>query len=97
MAATWGTVCPMAAQTSGKVIKWDQPPALAAPTNVFYGWNEESVYNLRVAADDWVCTTTNPVKKIRWWGSFIGWQSSDARPVLHGQQLPMRIAPPVGS
>src|SRR5258708_25917613 len=30
--------------TSGKVVKWDQPPVLATPTNVFYGWNEYSVY-----------------------------------------------------
>jgi hypothetical protein len=68
--------------TSGKVIKWDQPPVLAVPTNVFYGWNEKSVFGVQVAADDWVCTTTNPVRKIRWWGSFIGWNSSDPTPVL---------------
>jgi hypothetical protein len=68
--------------TEGKVIKWDQPPVLATPTNVFYGWNEKSVIGAQVAADDWVCTTTNPVMKIRWWGSFIGWNSSDATPVL---------------
>jgi hypothetical protein len=77
-------VCPVSAQTSttGKVIKWDQPPALATPTNVFYGWNEESVFGVRVAADDWVCTTTNPVTKIRWWGSFLGWTDPNATPVL---------------
>jgi hypothetical protein len=82
LAIACGIICPVIAQTSGKVIKWDQPPVLAAPANVFYGWNQESVYNFQVAADDWACTTTNPVTKIRWWGSFIGWQSSDARPVL---------------
>jgi hypothetical protein len=68
--------------TSGKVIKWDQPPALANSTNIFYGWNEKSVYGDIVAADDWVCTTTNPVIKIRWWGSFIGWSNTNAAPVL---------------
>ena len=82
LAAAGGVVCPLPAQTTGKVIKWDQPPALATPTNVCYGWNEESVYGLRVAADDWVCTTTNPVTKIRWWGSFIGWSGADPTPVL---------------
>ena len=68
--------------TSGKVIKWDQPPALATATNVYYGWNEPSVFGMQVAADDWVCTSTNPVMKIRWWGSFSGWTSSDPTPVL---------------
>src|SRR6266478_4059629 len=69
--------------TSGKVIKWNQPPVLATPTNVFYGWNEPSVYgSQQIAADDWVCTTTNPVMKIRWWGSFIGYNNSDPSSVL---------------
>jgi hypothetical protein len=86
LTALLGAAIPASAQpgftTSGRVIKWDQPPELATPTNVFYGWNEPSIYNVRVAADDWVCTTTNPVKKIRWWGSFIGWTDTNAAPVL---------------
>ena len=51
-------------------------------TNIFfqskyYGWNEPSVYaSTNIAADDWVCTTTNPVTRIRWWGSFLDWQSN---------------------
>jgi len=44
---------------------------------VFYGWNELSVHDgPQIAADDWVCTTTNPVTMIRWWGSFLGWRQS---------------------
>jgi len=77
----WAQVGPPT--TSGKVVKWDQPPVLATPTNVFYGWNEPSVYGgPQIAADDWVCTTTNPVMKIRWWGSFLGFNGSDPTPVL---------------
>ena len=26
-------------------IKWNQPPAPASPTNVFYGWNQQSMYD----------------------------------------------------
>jgi hypothetical protein len=70
------------APTSGKVLKWDQQPALAAPTNVFYGWNEPSVLYQQLAADDWVCSTPNPVTTIRWWGSFSGWMSNDPTAVL---------------
>ena len=44
---------------------------------MYYGWNEPSVYgSTNIAADDWVCTTTNPVTAIRWWGSFLNWQSN---------------------
>jgi len=88
VSAILGLACNTQAQspppiTSGKVIKWDQPPVLATPTNVFYGWNEPSVYGgQQIAADDWVCTTTNPVMKIRWWGSFLGYNGSDPTPVL---------------
>jgi HYR domain len=64
-------------------IKWNQPPAPAHPTNVFYGWNQLSVEYpfLGLAADDWVCMSTNPVTKIRWWGSFMGWTSNTPPPV----------------
>jgi hypothetical protein len=45
--------------------------------SMYYGWNEPSVYAFtNIAADDWVCTTTNPVTTIRWWGSFLSWQSN---------------------
>ena len=60
---------------SSESYKWNQPPVPASPTNIFYGWNQPSVHtvpNLQ-AADDWICTTTNPVTKVRWWGSFTGW------------------------
>ncbi len=50
--------------------------------SMYYGWNEPSVYgSTNIAADDWVCTTTNPVTAIRWWGSFLNWRS-DTPPAL---------------
>jgi hypothetical protein len=78
----------LAQVTTGRIIKWDQPPALAASTNIYYGWNQYSVIsplggtNSQIAADDWVCTTTNPVMKIRWWGSFIGFTGDDPTSIL---------------
>jgi hypothetical protein len=62
-------------------VKWDQPPVTTQPTNVFYGWNELSMYGQDpVIADDWACTTPNPVTAIRWWGSFINWCSNTPPP-----------------
>ena len=65
-------------------IKWNQPPQLTEVTKTFYyGWNQMSVAGQQwnIAADDWVCNSTNPVTKIRWWGSFIGWASNAPPPV----------------
>lgn len=59
-------------------LKWGQPPLPAEPWNVFYGWNQQSMENIPpIAADDWVCTNSLPITKIRWWGSFIGWNHPD--------------------
>lgn len=59
-------------------LKWGQPPLPAEPENVFYGWNQQSMENIPpIAADDWVCTNSLPITKIRWWGSFIGWNHPD--------------------
>ena len=65
-------------------VKWDQPPDPADPVNIYYGWNEESNwwYMGPTAADDWVCSTNDPVTAIRWWGSFKGWNSAEPPPDL---------------
>lgn len=56
------------------LYKWNLPPQPTQPPNVFYGWNEVSWFDgPRIAADDWVCTDTTPVTRIRWWGSHLGW------------------------
>jgi hypothetical protein len=58
--------------------KYEQPPEPVDPPDVFLGWNEESLWEPNggigtIAADDWVCSSPDPITKIRWWGSFIGW------------------------
>ncbi len=54
-------------------VKWQQPPEPTEPLNLFYGWNEPSDWwNGPIAADDWVCTTDDPVTGLKWWGSFAG-------------------------
>lgn len=63
-------------------IKWDQPPVPGSPTNIFYGWNQLSIEGMPpIAADDWVCTTTNPVTRIKWWGSFLNWNQPGPPPL----------------
>ena len=66
-------------------IKWDQPPVLTQPDNVFYGWNEPSVFGgTSIAADDWYCDTADPVTSIVWWGSFLDWTDVTAPPLPDG-------------
>lgn len=66
-------------------LKWDQPPEPANPPDVYYGWNEYSVWDNetglgKLVADDWYCDTDDPVTTIRWWGSFVGWRSATPPP-----------------
>lgn len=69
-----------AAALGGKVAyKWYQPPNPTQPDNMFYGWNELSVWKTdgqQVVADDWVCNTSDPVTDIHWWGSHLDWNRS---------------------
>ena len=82
------------AQAQSNPYKWDQPPVTGGgPTNVFYGWNQISTempgmpWNVQ-AADDWVCTTTSPVTKVRWWGSFANWRGTELPPPGPGMGFP---------
>jgi hypothetical protein len=71
-----------AGETRAAVIKWSQPPIVTTdiPLPFYNGWNEVSWYGGEyghpIVADDWVCTTTNPVTDIHFWGSFSNWNSS---------------------
>jgi hypothetical protein len=61
--------------------KWWQPPVRTDPENVYYGWNQKSDWwNGPVVADDWVCSTPDPVSHIRWWGSFENWHTGNLPP-----------------
>ncbi|MBN2506407.1 MAG: hypothetical protein JXQ71_06905, partial [Verrucomicrobia bacterium] len=78
-----GVLVPSATAPQGSQPKWAQPPEPAAPGNVFYGWNQVSVYEKTpIAADDWVCTNARPITAIRWWGSFPPWREASPPPVL---------------
>lgn len=58
--------------------KYSQTVYFVNETKHFWGWDEISVNKplntYPVLADDWVNSDTNPVAKIRWWGSFDGWK-----------------------
>jgi len=65
-----------AAVLRDSIAKWDQPPSPGHTGNIFYGWNEVSIYEQQqIAADDWVCSTDEPVTDVHWWGSFLNWKS----------------------
>jgi len=51
-------------------IKWDQPPVFADRDDLYYGLGEVSYYHgNQIVADDFVCTTDDPITYITWWGS----------------------------
>ncbi|MHC4717416.1 MAG: DUF7901 domain-containing protein, partial [Planctomycetota bacterium] len=55
-------------------VKWSQPPEPYVPEDAYYGWDDPSVYGSgRIVADDWLCTTDDPVTDVHWWGSYVGW------------------------
>lgn len=55
--------------------KWQQPPQPLSSGPVYDGWDELSVFlGPQIGADDWVCETSDPVTRIRWWGSYLGWK-----------------------
>jgi len=74
-------VATMGAAALEKRIKWSQPPKPAMPDNLYYGWNEISIYDgNQIVADDWQCDNDDPVTDVHWWGSFKGWIDSDYPP-----------------
>jgi hypothetical protein len=60
-----------------RVAKWSQPPDPAQPSNLCYGWSEDSTFwDLGpTVADDFVCENADPVTHIRWWGTFRDWKN----------------------
>ncbi|MDH4239213.1 MAG: hypothetical protein OEW48_06595 [Phycisphaerae bacterium] len=74
-------VATMGAAALEQRIKWSQPPKPTTPDNLYYGWNEISIYDgNQIVADDWRCDNDDPVTDIHWWGSFKGWNNSDQPP-----------------
>ncbi len=73
--------------------KWYQPPDPMSVPDVYYGWNEYSVWEQQsegpsvVVADDWLCENPDPITDAHWWGSYIGLAGAD----LTGVQRPERF------
>jgi len=65
-----------------QVPKWSQPPQPATPP-CYYGWDEGSICweSGQTVADDWMCTNSDPITHVRWWGSFYRWKQ--AAPLPH--------------
>jgi hypothetical protein len=59
-------------------LKWSQPPLFSLESHypdLWWGWDAKS-YEDTVVADNWFCGDERPVKSIRWWGSYEGWDSA---------------------
>ena len=55
-------------------LKWSQPPVVVGQTPdgkpLIYGWDEPSMVNFPIVADDYECKSPLPVTDIHWWGSY---------------------------
>jgi hypothetical protein len=81
------------------LYKWSQPPQVASPENIYYGWDELSIFlGPQIGADDWVCDSVDPVTQIRWWGSFLGWKEivPPSNPAIMAFHMTMWTDVPVG-
>lgn len=83
--------------------KWSQPPVEWQPglePPVYLGWDEYSMYNQvppqQIVADDWHCTTDDPVTDIHWWGSFIGWDQPEPPQLPSGFHIAIWTDVPAG-
>ncbi len=66
------------------VNKWSQPPLHNKKSDFpkyFWGWDQPSVSQVVVLADDWYCHDNRPITSIHWWGSYQGWEGKE--PPLH--------------
>lgn len=81
-------------------IKWSQPPVEVQPgmqPPLFLGWDERSLRVVPpICADDWECTTPQPVTDIHWWGSFINWTQPEPPQLPRAFHLAIWTDVPVG-
>ena len=78
----WDMAFEMTADRRITEIKWNQPPTTWPTSNTFRGWDEPSIAGSRqIVADDWVCTSSQPITSIQWWGSYPGWQDPTPPPM----------------
>jgi len=63
--------------------KYEQPPQWTEATTLFSGGSELSLHEgPQIAADDWICSTADPVTGVTWWGTFEGWNDAKQAPPL---------------
>jgi len=58
------------------VEKWVQPPDMS--NNGF----STGVVHPSVLADDWMCTNGQRIVRLKWWGSYVGFEQSNSVPTL---------------
>ncbi|MBN1779632.1 T9SS type A sorting domain-containing protein [bacterium] len=60
-------------------LKWSQPPLKNPDSDYpdsFRGWDEISIFDRQIIADDWFCHDDRPVTDIHWWGSYDKWANT---------------------
>ena len=67
------------AEPTNDPLKWSQPPDVVGVTGdgeglVINGWDEPSTIPFSIVADDFECTSLDPVTDLHWWGSYPGLQ-----------------------
>jgi flagellar hook assembly protein FlgD len=63
----------------------------------FWGWGDLSAYdgpNQPIVADDWIASEARPITRIRWWGSYQGWDAATPPDVLGSFHIGIWTATP---
>jgi hypothetical protein len=84
-----GTICDM---MYCPALKWAQPPTygpvITPQPPCFWGWDDPSNYLTGpIVADDWACSTNQPITDIHWWGSYQNWTTREPPPQGLGPDL----------
>jgi len=73
-------------------LKWAQPPTygpvITPQPPCFWGWDDLSNYFTGpIVADDWACSTKQPITDVHWWGSYQNWTTRTPPPQGLGPDL----------
>jgi hypothetical protein len=62
-------------------VKWSQPPVVVQEDpRLIYGWDEVSMTDFPVVADDFKCTQTQYITDLHWWGSYPDYIGEPGQP-----------------
>ena len=86
-----------AAGATNDPIKWSQPPRLLntpdpVAQRLILGWDEVSMTDLPIVADDFACKKREYITDLHWWGSYPGYsEEAGQAPPQHPQAFLIRF------